>query len=92
MGYLARPLAGAAMVRGYALLMGTVQLLNQLPNVAFDANCELRYQQLRAQRIKIGTQDLRIASVALVHGLTVLTRNQRDFGRVPGLTIDDWCT
>jgi tRNA(fMet)-specific endonuclease VapC len=77
-------------VRGYALLVNTVWLFNQMPIAAFDLACEAHYQQLRGQRVRIGTQDLRISAVALVHNLTLLTRNRGDFGRVPGLRIDDW--
>jgi tRNA(fMet)-specific endonuclease VapC len=34
--------------------------------------------------------DLRLAAVALENNLTVVTRNVRDFGRVPGLQTEDW--
>ena len=34
--------------------------------------------------------DSMIAATALVHGLTVVTRNTRDFSRVPGLLTEDW--
>jgi len=37
----------------------------------FDAASEVRFQQLRQQRIRIGSQDLKIASVALEHNLAV---------------------
>jgi tRNA(fMet)-specific endonuclease VapC len=45
---------------------------------------------MKMQRIRIGTQDLRIASVALTYSGILLTRNLRDFERVPELTIQDW--
>jgi tRNA(fMet)-specific endonuclease VapC len=35
----------------------------------------------------IGSHDLWIAATALAHGFGVATRNDRDFGRVPGLRV-----
>ena len=37
----------------------------------------------------IGERDLQIAATALVHGHEVLTRNVRDFARIPGLKVID---
>jgi predicted nucleic acid-binding protein len=34
--------------------------------------------------------DLRIASIALTTGATLLSRNLRHFRRVPGLASEDW--
>jgi tRNA(fMet)-specific endonuclease VapC len=56
----------------------------------FPESAILRFEHLRSLRLNVGMMDLRIAAVALENGVTVVTRNRRDFGRVPGLTITDW--
>jgi tRNA(fMet)-specific endonuclease VapC len=50
----------------------------------------LRFEQLRLMRLNVGAMDLRISAVALENGLTVVTRNLRDFGRIPSLACADW--
>ncbi len=49
---------------------------------------------LRADLLDIGRPapalDLLIAATALHHGLTLATRNVRDYANVPGLTTEDW--
>ena len=48
------------------------------------------FQELRKQRIRIGTMDLKIASIVLAYNATLLSRNLRDFQQVPGLRVEDW--
>ncbi len=45
---------------------------------------------LESLGMTIGTYDMQIAAIALVHGLTVVTHNVAEFGRVPGLVLEDW--
>jgi tRNA(fMet)-specific endonuclease VapC len=45
---------------------------------------------LEARGTPIGERDLLIAATALAHGMTVVTMNTREFGRVPGLAVEDW--
>jgi tRNA(fMet)-specific endonuclease VapC len=49
-----------------------------------------RFDKLVAARLNVKRNDLRIAAVALDLGAALVTRNRRDFGRVPGLVIEDW--
>jgi tRNA(fMet)-specific endonuclease VapC len=48
------------------------------------------FEALRAQRIRIATMDLKIASIAVSNGLTLLTSNALDFEQVPGLVTENW--
>ncbi len=38
----------------------------------------------------IGPNDLKIAAICLAHGLTLVTSNTDEFGRVTGLKLEDW--
>jgi len=49
-----------------------------------------RFEQLVRLKLNVGRMDLRIASIALELGATVVTRNHRDFARVPNLSDADW--
>ena len=87
---LGRVLSGPKHVDAYARLVAAEETFRLFPLVPFDAASEIEFQHLRAARMGVGTLDLKIAAIALRIGLTVLTRNRRDFGRVPGLAIEDW--
>ncbi len=41
------------------------------------------FMRLRASGVRIGSMDLKIASIALSHGALLLTRNLRHFEKVP---------
>jgi len=49
-----------------------------------------RFAELRRQKIRIGTQDLKIAAIVLAEGATLLSANLRDFQTVPGLRVENW--
>jgi tRNA(fMet)-specific endonuclease VapC len=49
-----------------------------------------RFDGLKAARLRMGTMDLKIAAIALVQDALLLSANLRDFGRVPGLRVENW--
>lgn len=58
--------------------------------IDFDDVAATKFQELKKAKIRVGTMDLKIAAIALVHGASVLTGNKGDFRQVPGLKIEDW--
>lgn len=58
--------------------------------LSFDERVVEKFQELKAARIRIGTMDLKIAAITLAHDATLLSRNLRDFSKVPGLKVEDW--
>jgi tRNA(fMet)-specific endonuclease VapC len=75
---------------GYAHLLNAFDVYRTVTVLPFDAAAQARFEDFRRQKLRVSTMDLRIASVALVYNATLLTRNIRDFRRVPGLAVEDW--
>jgi tRNA(fMet)-specific endonuclease VapC len=71
-------------------------LLQEVHVLDFDSACAQQFGRVRGQLlqqgISVSTVDLMIASVALVHDLTLVTHNTADFQSVPGLRLQDWLT
>jgi len=66
-------------------------LLDALPVLPFGLPEARRHAELWAELARtgrvIGPHDLLIAATALAHGHTLVTLNQREFNRVPGLRL-----
>lgn len=88
--YLARARTEAQVVEAYRRLLRHLQTWRNIPIAPFDGMAAVEFQRLRKLKIRVATLDLRIAAVALVHGATLLTRNQNDFRAIPDLVTEDW--
>jgi tRNA(fMet)-specific endonuclease VapC len=88
--YLAQAKTSADIERGYRMFDRVLSAFAAAQVLPFDSKATAVFDGLVAQRVRIATMDLRIAAIALSQGLTVLTRNSRDFGKVPGLVSEDW--
>jgi tRNA(fMet)-specific endonuclease VapC len=78
------------LVWAYARLRAALDYFKSVQLLDFNQTAYTRYEELRRQKIRIGTQDLRIAAVVLAMNGILVTRNQHDFTQVPGLVFQDW--
>ena len=81
--------SGPQLLRAPQLLARTEELLAQIMIVPFDEAATEQLDRLRTiKRLrKIGRADILIASIALAHQATLVTRNLRHFRQIPGLTV-----
>jgi tRNA(fMet)-specific endonuclease VapC len=71
-----------------------VAFLSQFVSLPGDDKAAEHYARIKAHLAAIGQpigpNDLHIAAIARANGLTLVTHNTAEFGRVPGLAIEDW--
>lgn len=84
-------LKGRSSVAQRELLEHFLAVFEVLPfdQVSAEHHATARYL-LASSGTPIGERDLVIASTALAHDLVVVTANNREFGRVPGLAVEEW--
>lgn len=90
LAYLNRCRNEAEIARACQLVKDTMFHLNQFQIIEYAPEAQRIFESLRKGRIRIGSQDLRIAVTALSVGAILVTRNAVDFEKVPGLRIQDW--
>jgi tRNA(fMet)-specific endonuclease VapC len=79
-------------VFAYGMFREVLTDFKSLQVLDYDDQAAAAFIAFLKQRIRVGTMDLRIASIAKANDMTLLTRNTVDFERVPGLKIEDWTT
>jgi tRNA(fMet)-specific endonuclease VapC len=77
-------------VVGYRELAKLFEFYHEFEIVPFDEAVALQFDDLRKQRLRLGTMDLKIAATALVNNALLLSANRRDFERVSGLRVENW--
>ncbi len=77
-------------VFAYQELAASVRFFSRTAILDFTPGAIERFEELRALRLNIGAMDLRIAAIVLETAAVLITRNVRDFSRVPGLVFEDW--
>lgn len=80
----------AELIVAYRKMEELLRFFSKSQVLPYDKKAADTLEELKRQRIRIGTLDLRIASIVLSENAILLTRNRRDFEKVPNLRIDDW--
>lgn len=77
-------------ITAYERLIKSVESNARWTLLPWDEDSARVYDDLLEKRVRIGTQDLKIAAITLAHDATLLTRNKADFAQVPGLRFENW--
>ena len=88
---LAELMAGAELgTRKATTLAALVDMTAGMTVLPFDTQAAAHFDDLKRLHIRIGTQDLKIAAIALANDATLITRNTQDFARISDLKFEDW--
>ena len=90
LAYAAKARDISIQVQAYARLKRHLQTYLQLEILDFDAAAAREFERLRGLKLRVGSADLKIAAIAISQDGMLLSRNLRDFQRIPSLRIEDW--
>ena len=76
--------------RAFALFEQSLVGIANYQLLAYTAGADSLFKQWKAAKVRVGSRDLRIAAIAIAHGVKLVTRNARDFALVPGLNFEVW--
>jgi tRNA(fMet)-specific endonuclease VapC len=90
MSLIAKFKEAAKQVTAYERLAGLFDFFAKWNILPFDLAAAETFEDLRRQRVRIGTMDLKIAAISLGQNALLLSANAQDFGQVPGLRVENW--
>jgi tRNA(fMet)-specific endonuclease VapC len=80
----------AEQTQAYFLFSNTVRILQTVNLLDYTENVIQKFESLEKMKLNIGKMDMRIGAIALENNAIVATCNQRDYARIPNLSIEDW--
>jgi tRNA(fMet)-specific endonuclease VapC len=78
------------LMHGYQKFQSLVSTSANWEVLGWDSLALATFHTLRAAHPRIGTMDLRIASIAMARDGKLLSRNLKDFERIAGLRVENW--
>ena len=72
-------------------LINTERDLRHFVLLSVNSAVSKEFDRLRqSKKLKVGRGDLLIAAITLANRATLVTRNEKDFRKVPGLQVENW--
>jgi tRNA(fMet)-specific endonuclease VapC len=77
-------------VNAYARLKRHLETYLHFNVLDFDDSAARVFDELLTRKLRLGAADLKIAAITLSRNALLLSRNLKDFRRIPGLRAEDW--
>ena len=87
LAYLSRCKNIEQQIFAYERLNKFLDNFREIAVLDFEEKAAKVFQNLKSNKIRIGTMDLKIASIAIANKAILVSRNLKDFQRVPDLTV-----
>ena len=90
MAFIAKAKKIEQQIYAYERLHRSLEAYRNSTVLDFDENAAKVFQNLKSQKIRIGSMDLKIASIAISQTAILVSRNLKDYEQVPNLVVNDW--
>ena len=90
MAFIAKANSIEKQISAYEKLGRFLESYRYIPVIQFDKKSGEIFQNLKSRKIKVGTMDLKIASIAISHNALLISRNLSDYDQIPNLRVEDW--
>jgi tRNA(fMet)-specific endonuclease VapC len=90
LAFVARARTVNQQIEAYRKLNHHLDTYREIEVLEFSAKAATEFQRLRNLSVRVGTMDLKIASIVLATRAKLLSRNLKDFRQIPELDVEDW--
>lgn len=89
MAFIAKANSIEKQISAYEKLGRFLESYRYIPIIQFDENAAKVFQDLKSRKIRVGTMDLKIASIAISKSALLISRNLSDYDQIPNLKVED---
>lgn len=89
MAFIAKANSIEKQISAYEKLNRFLENYRYIPILQFDENAGKEFENLKSRKIRVGTMDLKIASIAISQNALLVSRNLSDFEQIPNLRVED---